>query len=135
MDLIQKSRKINLHQGSPHIAIHGFILNRHTRFPSLTAVTHIEPDSVPNENAPVRQCHRYIKNRPGQFHYKEALEADLPIGSGEVESAHRYVIQKRLKIAGAWWKEDNAEYMLALRALRSNNCWDDYWSNLYKKAA
>ncbi|MCP4460897.1 MAG: ISKra4 family transposase [Cytophagales bacterium] len=96
---------------------------------------HIEPDSVPNENAPVRQCQGYIKNRPGQFYYKRALEADLPIGSGEVESAHRYVIQRRLKIAGAWWKEDNAEHMLALRTLRSNNSWNGYWTNLYKKAA
>ncbi|MSO23222.1 MAG: ISKra4 family transposase, partial [Acidobacteria bacterium] len=47
--------------------------------------------------------------------YQSALVAGLPIGSGEVESAHRYVIQARLKRAGAWWKEDNAAKMLALR--------------------
>jgi hypothetical protein len=35
------------------------------------------------------------------------LAAGLPIGSGEIESAHRYVIQNRLKIAGAWWKMEN----------------------------
>jgi len=54
---------------------------------------------------------------------------------GEIESAHRYVIQERLKIAGAWWKEDNAQNMLGLRTIRANNDWDDYWDSLYKKAA
>jgi hypothetical protein len=31
----------------------------------------------------------------------------LPIGSGEIESGHRYVFQNRLKISGAWWKMEN----------------------------
>ena len=72
---------------------------------------------------------------PGQFDYRSALDAGLPIGSGEVESGHRYVIQDRLKIAGAWWKEDNAEKMLALRVVRANNDWEAYWQNPRKKAA
>ncbi len=96
---------------------------------------HIEPDSVPDKDAPVRKCYRYISNRIDQFNYKGALEADLPIGCGEIESAHRYVIQERLKIAGAWWKENNAQNMLTLRTLRANNSWDDYWDTLYKQAA
>jgi len=105
-------------------------------FEVLTALKpHREPDSVPDTDAPVRRCYRYIKNRPGQFDYKGALEADLPIGSGEIESAHRSVIQERLKIAGAWWKERNAHTMLGLRTLRANNTWDYYWDSLYKQAA
>lgn len=75
----------------------------------------------------VRKCLRYIENRPGQFKYKEALEAELPIGSGEIESANRSVVQKRLKIAGAWWKPETAEYILALRCMRMNGDWDRYW--------
>lgn len=60
-------------------------------------------------------------NRRSQFDYKEALARDLPIGSGAIESAHRYVIQDRLKLAGAWWTAENAHNMLALRTLRANN--------------
>lgn len=90
----------------------------------------VEPETVPSEDAPVRQCYRYIDNRPGQFKYYEALAANLPIGSGEVESAHRYVIQERLKLAGAWWKKDNAQAMLNLRAARANHCWHSYWDAL-----
>jgi hypothetical protein len=37
----------------------------------------------------------------------------LPIGSGEVESAHRYIPQKRLKIPGATWHPDTINPMLA----------------------
>ena len=90
---------------------------------------YIEPSNVPDEHAPVRACYRYIENRDGQFLYKEALEKNLPIGSGEVESEHRYISQKRLKLAGAWWKDINAANMLSLRVLRANNHWKNYWEN------
>lgn len=90
---------------------------------------YIEPSNLPDENAPVRACYRYIENRDGQFMYKEALEKNLPIGSGEVESEHRYISQKRLKIAGAWWKDTNAANMLSLRVLRANGHWQRYWKN------
>ncbi len=90
--------------------------------------TYTEPASVPDNRAPVRRCIRYITNRPDQFHYKESEEKGLPIGSGEIGSAHRYIIQKRLKIAGAWWKENNAHGMLSPRVLRANGDWKNYWN-------
>lgn len=99
----------------------------------LNLSPHIEPQKIPDDDAPVRVCYRYIKNRLHQLNYKDAIEQGLPIGSGEVESAHRYVIQKRLKIAGAWWLEENVDDMLALRVNRFNGQWDDYWGK--KRAA
>jgi hypothetical protein len=89
----------------------------------------IEAPEIADENAPVRTCYRYIRNRPGQFDYPRAIEKGLPVGSGEIESAHRHVIQERMKISGAWWKVDNAEKMLALRTLRANGNWDKYWES------
>ena len=91
---------------------------------------HIEGTNLPDEQAPVRACHRYLSSRKDQLDYKGALTAGLPIGSGEIESSHRFVIQERLKIPGAWWTEDNAAYMLALRVVRSNGKWDNYWEGL-----
>jgi len=96
---------------------------------------HLEPAEVAEQAAPVRGCVRYLTNRPGQFDYHRALAAELPIGSGEIESAHRYVIQQRLKLAGAWWKEDTAADMLALRTLRANGQWNHYWATLEQQAA
>lgn len=67
---------------------------------------------------------------PNATHKKFLLvrqEGDREVQRNEVESAHRYVIQKRLKIAGAWWLEENAEIMLAIRVNRANNHWNEYW--------
>jgi hypothetical protein len=86
-------------------------------------------DDISDGNAPVRACYPYIKNRPYQLDYKTAIANDLPIGSGEIESTHRYIIQKRLKIAGSWWLEETAENRLALRVNRANHQWDGYWEN------
>ncbi len=93
-------------------------------------VPHIEPSSLEDSSAPVRVCERYIRNRLEQFDYPGALQAGLPIGSGRNESAHRYVIQERLKLSGAWWKIDNADKMLALCATRANQNWENYWDSL-----
>jgi hypothetical protein len=60
-----------------------------------------EPPSVPKEQAPIRALVRYMENRPGQFEYQQAIAQQLPIGSGKIESSHRSLIQKRLKLPGA----------------------------------
>lgn len=90
-----------------------------------------EEDHIEESKAPVRACHRYLSNRTHQLDYKGALEKGLPIGSGEIESAHRYIIQKRLKLSGAWWKASNVDPMLSLRVVRANGEWENYWKNLH----
>ena len=91
---------------------------------------HCESLDVSDEQAPVRVRHRYLSARQDQLNYREALAEGLPIGSGEIESAHRYVAQKRLKLPGAWWLVEHAEHMLALRINRLNGDWDAYWAAL-----
>lgn len=98
-------------------------------------MVHLEAEDIENDKAPVRACHRYLSNRTGQLDYKGAIEKGLPIGSGEIESAHRYVIQQRLKLPGAWWKAANIEPMLALRVVRANGDWGNYWGNFSTVAA
>ena len=92
---------------------------------------HLEADY----DGPVAACDRYLRNRLTQLDYQGALEQGLPIGSGEIESAHRYVIQERLKLPGAWWTPTNIEAMLALRLNRENREYDDYWRGIEKQAA
>jgi len=91
---------------------------------------HREAADVSDDQAPVRVCHRYLGARKDQLNYREALAQGLPIGSGEIESVHRYVAQKRLKLPGAWWLVEHAEHMLALRINRLNGDWDAYWAAL-----
>jgi hypothetical protein len=91
---------------------------------------HCEAPDVDDERAPVRRCHRYLSSRRSQLNYRQALADELPIGSGEIESAHRYVAQQRLKRPGAWWRVEHAEHMLALRITRINGDWHAYWATL-----
>jgi hypothetical protein len=95
----------------------------------------LEPAAVADADAPVRACHRYLSNRLDHLDYRGALAQGLPIGSGEIESAHRYVVQQRLKRPGAWWTPNNAEAMLALRIVRANGQWSAYWQDDFKQAA
>jgi hypothetical protein len=87
---------------------------------------HVEPDGA--TPAPVRAAHRYLSQRRAQLDYAGARAQGLDIGSGEIESGHRHVIQQRLKLAGSWWKAPSAEAMLGLRVARANQLWHRYWS-------
>ncbi len=87
-----------------------------------------QQEAPEQKEAPVRSAYGYIHERRDQMDYAGAREADLPIGSGEVESGHRHVLQKRLKIAGAWWLNRNAQAMLQLRTTRANQDWEKYWT-------
>lgn len=78
---------------------------------------------------PVRDCERYLRVRREQLDYAGALAEGLPIGSGLIESGHRHVVQARLKKAGAWWYQQHAQSMLALRVVRANGDWKHYWNS------
>ena len=77
---------------------------------------------------PVNVAYQYLHKRRAHLDYAAARRQGLPIGSGEIESGHRHVIQQRLKLAGCWWKETHAQAMLNLRVARANNLWSSYWS-------
>lgn len=85
-------------------------------------------EPVGQESAPVRAACRYLQERTRHLDYLGARKKGFPIGSGEIESGHRHVIQQRLKLAGSWWKETNAQPMLNLRTARANHYWHTYWT-------
>jgi hypothetical protein len=74
------------------------------------------------------QLHEYLTRFKDAVHYDAFKAAGLPIGSGEIEAAHRIVPQKRLKLAGAWWSEGTVNPMLALRVLRANGWRSEFWA-------
>ena len=47
----------------------------------------------------------------------------LLIGSGPIESAHRNVIQKRLKLSGQRWTKYGVQTMASLRVAHKSNNW------------
>lgn len=89
---------------------------------------HQEGPDTPKEEAPVTNAYRYLNNRRQCLDYKSALQKQLPIGSGLIESGHRHVLQARLKKAGTSWLPHTAEAMAQLRVLRANNLWSSLWN-------
>lgn len=75
----------------------------------------------------LRRLIDYLTRFADAVHYDFYAENGWPIGSGEVESAHRFIPQERLKIAGACWHPDRVNPMLALRVVRANDWWNDFW--------
>ncbi|NRA28539.1 MAG: hypothetical protein HRU10_14995, partial [Opitutales bacterium] len=62
-----------------------------------------EGAEVPDEQSPVRLAYRYLNTRNEQLDYLKALENKLPVGTGMIESAHKQIIQQRLKGPGMAW--------------------------------
>ena len=96
--------------------------------------TYCEAPSTPEEISPVRRAWRYLDNRQDYLAYDKAIENDLPLGSGLIESANKHVLQARMKIPGASWNIQTAENFARARAMRANQQWGDYWNEL-KSAA
>jgi hypothetical protein len=59
---------------------------------------------------------RYYRNNEKRMRYTAFREMGLPVGSGIVESAHRHVLQVRMKRAGQHWSVVRARRMARLRA-------------------
>ncbi len=63
------------------------------------------------------QSHRHL----------EYLRDGLPIGTGVIEGACRYLVKDRMDITGARWGLDGAEAVLQLRSLAVSGDLDRYW--------
>ena len=59
--------------------------------------------------------------------YDQYLKMGLPIATGVIEGACRYLVQDRMDRTGARWSLNGAEAVLRLRALRTSGDFDAYW--------
>lgn len=60
--------------------------------------------------------------------YQGALRDGLPIATGVIEGACRYVVKDRMDRTGARWSLTGAEAVLRLRAIRASKDFDAYWA-------
>jgi hypothetical protein len=67
------------------------------------------------------------RTRTRLMHYAEALRDGLPIATGVIEGACRYVVKDRMDRTGARWSLTGAEAVLRLRAIRASGDFDAYW--------
>ncbi len=84
-------------------------------------------DLSPKQRAPADKGADYLLKYADFLRYDEYLRAGLPIASGVIEGACRYVVKDRMEITGAGWSLDGAEAVLQMRALRASGDFDEYW--------
>ena len=65
----------------------------------------------------------YLQSNRDRMDYKTYRQRGLLIGSGAIESAHRTVMQRRLKRAGQRWSNKGAQRVLTLRVCAMSNRW------------
>ncbi len=67
----------------------------------------------------------YYQANQKRMNYKQYQKIGCGIiGSGAIESAHRKVIQKRMKQSGQRWSKEGAQNMLNLRVMKCNQQWE-----------
>jgi len=76
----------------------------------------------------------YYKNNQSRMKYGTYKREGYIIGSGAIESAHRNVIQQRMKLSGQRWTRNGAQQIINLRAHKKSNRWPEV-TELIKQAA
>lgn len=107
---------------------------------ALKAVADLESECAKHEEdseifARLQRLIGYLTRFINCVHYRKYKDDEWPIGSGESESAHRFIPQERLKIAGACWRKETLNPMLALRVIRANGWWNDFWDSEAERRA
>lgn len=77
----------------------------------------------------------YLENNKDKMNYNKYKELGYFIGSGAIESAHKHVIQQRLKLAGMRWSREGAQYISTLRATSKSNRWGKVQDVIYGNAS
>ena len=75
----------------------------------------------------VDRCAGYLQRHARSIRYDEYLAAGLPIATGVIEGACRYLVKDRMDITGARWSLCGGEAVLRLRALQASGDFEAYW--------
>ncbi|MBX3271115.1 MAG: hypothetical protein KF729_12690 [Sandaracinaceae bacterium] len=106
------------------------------------AVRHLRRGDVPSvllmfdalgtspDTEETRKHRAYFADNINRMHYRAFQVANVPIGSGAIESAIRRVVNLRMKGNGAFWLESSAQAMLLFRSYLKTGRFDNLfdWS-------
>lgn len=88
-------------------------------------------DDVPEAD----RCHDYIENNRKRMNYPWFRAQGLCTSTGVVESGCKRVVGTRLKCAGMHWTVRGANAIIALRACRLSNRFEDFWDRRRRQIA
>mgnify|MGYP003678430676 FL=1 len=89
---------------------------------------------LPEKTDKLRQLIGYYTNHQKRMQYHLFKEKGFIIGSGAIESAHKDVLQKRLKLSGQRWTKKGLQQITQLRVIYKSKKWNQI-ERLCKKAA
>lgn len=76
---------------------------------------------------PVDTCANYLDKYHPYLAYDQYLAQGLPIATGVIEGACRYLVKDRMEKTGARWHTNGAEAILRLRSLFASRDFEAYW--------
>lgn len=76
----------------------------------------LDETETPDERRALNDIVRYYRSNEKRMSYGKYLEKGYPIASGAIESAHKHVLQVRMKRAGQRWSYRRARRMATLRS-------------------
>jgi len=82
----------------------------------------------PSAHQTLTNLYNYLDNHREHIDYAKFKELGLPIGSGIVESACKWLIQQRFKGVGMRWSEAGFNHLLHLRLAWVNGRFDDLFA-------
>jgi len=92
----------------------------------------MKPRDTPSRQV-IARCCGYLKKHLDRIDYGSHRKGGYPIGSGGIESAHRFICHARLKRSGAWWYVENSNRMLALRCADYNGTFERVFQKYVQK--
>lgn len=85
----------------------------------------LTPTMPPSGRKTLENVIAYLETHQDHLDYDFYKNLGVPIGSGMVESACKWLIQQRFKCVGMRWSEDGFNHLLHLRLAWVNGTFDD----------
>jgi hypothetical protein len=82
------------------------------------------PPRSPDAAEKIRKLAGYLEKNRDRIHYETDREDGYPIGSGGIESSHKFVCHTRMKRSGAWWVKESGNSMLRVRCAVANGTYE-----------
>jgi hypothetical protein len=80
------------------------------------------------------QVQAYFQRHHAHIRYRHFEQQQIPLGSGMVESACKWLVQQRFKGVGMHWSEDGLNHLLVLRVAWANQRFDNLFPTVPKTA-
>jgi hypothetical protein len=90
-------------------------------------------ESKPEALQTIHRSLAYLEQRREMIEYAQFQAVGYPIGSGSVESAHKAVVESRMKQAGMHWQRTHVDPIVALRTIACNDRWEEAWPQIVEQ--